>query len=80
MNEIEKHAAEGVNKLLVGNKCDLASRKVVSTGETKELEDFSEHQALGGKRQERAQSGGGFQHDGKWEPAGRQGNRADCSD
>ena len=39
MNEIDKHAAEGVNKLLVGNKCDLASRKVVSTGETKELKD-----------------------------------------
>ena len=39
VNEIDKHAAEGVNKLLVENKCDLASRKVVSTGETKELED-----------------------------------------
>ena len=36
---LDKHAAEGVNKLLVGNKCDLASKKVVSTGETKELAD-----------------------------------------
>ena len=36
---LDKHAAEGVNKLLVGNKCDLASKKVVSTDETKELAD-----------------------------------------
>ena len=37
VNEIVKHAADGVNKLLVENKCELPSKKVVSTGETKEL-------------------------------------------
>ena len=30
MQEIDRYAADGVNKLLVGNKCDLASKKVVS--------------------------------------------------
>jgi len=37
--EIEKYAADGVNKLLVGNKCDLASKKVVSYDEAKEFAD-----------------------------------------
>merc|ERR1712230_278230 len=39
IQEIEKYAADGVNKLLVGNKCDLASKKVVSFDEAKELAD-----------------------------------------
>mmetsp|Transcript_17651 Transcript_17651/g.55881 ORF Transcript_17651/g.55881 Transcript_17651/m.55881 type:complete len:204 (-) Transcript_17651:97-708(-) len=39
MQEIEKYAAEGVNKLLVGNKCDMSSKKVVSYDEAKELAD-----------------------------------------
>ena len=39
MNEIVKHAADCINKLLVGNKCELPSKKVESTGETKELAD-----------------------------------------
>merc|ERR1711972_1111143 len=39
VQEIEKYAAEGVNKLLVGNKCDLSSKKVVSYDEAKELAD-----------------------------------------
>jgi len=39
MQEIDKYAADGVNKLLVGNKCDLASKKVVSYDEAKELAD-----------------------------------------
>ena len=39
LNKIVKHAADCVNKLLVGNKCELPSKKVVSTGETKELAD-----------------------------------------
>ena len=34
--EIDKHTADGVNKLLVENKCDFASRKVVSTGGAEE--------------------------------------------
>jgi len=39
VGEIDKYAADGVNKLLVGNKCDLTSKKVVSTDEAKELAD-----------------------------------------
>lgn len=31
MEEIERYAAENVNKLLVGNKCDLQAKKVVDT-------------------------------------------------
>eukprot|EP00927_Polykrikos_kofoidii_P024149 TRINITY_DN2201_c1_g1_i3.p1 TRINITY_DN2201_c1_g1~~TRINITY_DN2201_c1_g1_i3.p1 ORF type:complete len:221 (-),score=32.59 TRINITY_DN2201_c1_g1_i3:175-786(-) len=37
IEEIQKYAADGVNKLLVGNKCDLSSKKVVSYDEAKEL-------------------------------------------
>merc|ERR1711860_59008 len=39
VQEIEKYAANGVNKVLVGNKCDLSSKKVVSYDEAKELAD-----------------------------------------
>merc|ERR1719222_1687760 len=39
MQEIDKYASETVNKLLVGNKCDLSSKKVVSSDEAKELVD-----------------------------------------
>lgn len=39
ITEIDKYAAEGVNKLLVGNKSDLQSKKVVSYDEAKELAD-----------------------------------------
>merc|ERR1712203_1199392 len=39
MQEIDKYAADGVNKLLVGNKCDLSSKKLVSYDEAKELAD-----------------------------------------
>eukprot|EP00450_Noctiluca_scintillans_P032170 CAMPEP_0194552172 /NCGR_PEP_ID=MMETSP0253-20130528/96588_1 /TAXON_ID=2966 /ORGANISM="Noctiluca scintillans" /LENGTH=235 /DNA_ID=CAMNT_0039399637 /DNA_START=62 /DNA_END=770 /DNA_ORIENTATION=- len=45
VGEIDKYAADGVNKLLVGNKCDLASKKVVSTDEAKELADSLSQQA-----------------------------------
>jgi len=31
LEEIERYAAENVNKLLVGNKCDLQAKKVVDT-------------------------------------------------
>merc|ERR1719195_1229363 len=34
VQEIEKYAADGVNKFLVGNKSDLSSKKVVSSYET----------------------------------------------
>lgn len=39
IQEIDKYAADGVKKLLVGNKCDLSSKKVVSYDEAKELAD-----------------------------------------
>ena len=30
LNEIDRYASDNVNKLLVGNKCDLTAQKVVS--------------------------------------------------
>merc|ERR1712224_486904 len=39
IQEIDKYAADGVKKLLVGNKCDLQSKKVVSYDEAMELAD-----------------------------------------
>jgi len=35
MNEIDRYANEKVNKMLVGNKCDLTSKKVVNTDDAK---------------------------------------------
>lgn len=37
MGEISKYASENVNRLLIGNKCDIDSKKAVSTEEGKEL-------------------------------------------
>ncbi|KAJ1676574.1 hypothetical protein EV182_007924, partial [Spiromyces aspiralis] len=37
LHEIERYAAEGVQKYLVGNKCDLESERAVSTEEAKSL-------------------------------------------
>eukprot|EP00922_Rhytidocystis_sp_ex-Travisia-forbesii_P038040 GHVS01056656.1.p1 GENE.GHVS01056656.1~~GHVS01056656.1.p1 ORF type:complete len:203 (+),score=12.36 GHVS01056656.1:178-786(+) len=39
MQEIDRYAVDNVNKLLVGNKCDLGSKKVVSYNQGKELAD-----------------------------------------
>ena len=39
MNEISKYASDNVNKLLIGNKSDLADRRAVSYEEAKELAD-----------------------------------------
>merc|ERR1712050_594127 len=36
---LDKYAADGVNRLLIGNKCDLSSKKVVCYDEAKELAD-----------------------------------------
>jgi len=38
-HEIERYAVEGVNKLLVGNKSDLVSKKQVEVGLAKEFAD-----------------------------------------
>mmetsp|Transcript_27523 Transcript_27523/g.69112 ORF Transcript_27523/g.69112 Transcript_27523/m.69112 type:complete len:204 (+) Transcript_27523:64-675(+) len=42
MQEIDKYATGSVNKLMIGNKCDLSSKKVVSYDEAKELADSLE--------------------------------------
>ncbi|KAJ3323762.1 GTP-binding protein of the rab [Blyttiomyces sp. JEL0837] len=39
LQEIDRYAVEGVNKLLVGNKSDLTSKKVVEYDAAKELAD-----------------------------------------
>jgi Ras-related protein Rab-1A len=35
LNEIDRYASENVNKLLVGNKCDLADKRAVPYETTK---------------------------------------------
>eukprot|EP00162_Nutomonas_longa_P009895 comp19562_c0_seq3/m.37313 comp19562_c0_seq3/g.37313 ORF comp19562_c0_seq3/g.37313 comp19562_c0_seq3/m.37313 type:complete len:170 (+) comp19562_c0_seq3:102-611(+) len=37
LHEIDRYACENVNKLLVGNKCDLVTKKVVDTNTAKEF-------------------------------------------
>ncbi|KAF7456695.1 putative small GTP binding protein rab1a [Cryptosporidium felis] len=39
IQEIDRYAMENVNKLLVGNKCDLVSKRVVTSDEGRELAD-----------------------------------------
>ncbi|KAJ1496446.1 P-loop containing nucleoside triphosphate hydrolase protein [Baffinella frigidus] len=39
MNEIDRYANDKVNKMLVGNKCDLTSKRVVDTETAKEFAD-----------------------------------------
>ncbi|CBZ28172.1 putative small GTP-binding protein Rab1 [Leishmania mexicana MHOM/GT/2001/U1103] len=39
LSEIEKYASENVNKILVGNKCDLVTKKVVDTQMAKDFAD-----------------------------------------
>lgn len=39
LHEIDRYACQNVKKLLVGNKCDLASKRAVSTETAKELAD-----------------------------------------
>lgn len=40
LQEIDRYAAEGVNKLLVGNKSDMADKKVVETEQAKVSERY----------------------------------------
>ena len=39
LQEIDRYACENVNKLLVGNKCDLTTKRVVDHGMAKEFAD-----------------------------------------
>jgi Ras-related protein Rab-8A len=39
IRNIEQHASENVNKILIGNKCDLVDKKVVDTAKGKALAD-----------------------------------------
>lgn len=39
LQEIDRYACENVNKLLVGNKCDLTTKKVVDYNTAKEFAD-----------------------------------------
>jgi GTPase SAR1 family protein len=39
LQEIDRYASENVNKLLVGNKCDLTTKKVVDYTTAKEYAD-----------------------------------------
>ena len=39
MKNIEQHATENVNKILIGNKCDLVEKKVVSAERGQKLAD-----------------------------------------
>lgn len=37
INNIEQHANKGVNKILLGNKCDAIEKKVIDTKQGQEL-------------------------------------------
>jgi GTPase SAR1 family protein len=38
-SNVEQHATEGVNKILIGNKCDWEDKRVVSTEQGQQLAD-----------------------------------------
>lgn len=53
LQEIDRYATEGVNKLLVGNKSDMSDKKVVEYTVAKVFEDHSQfvaHLMLRGTR------------------------------
>lgn len=59
MAEVEKYAGDNITRILVGNKCDLESKRAVSTEEGQELADhynvrFLETSAKDSKNVDRA--------------------------
>ncbi|RRT63164.1 hypothetical protein B296_00041404, partial [Ensete ventricosum] len=46
LNEIDRYASENVNKLLVGNKCDLTDSRVVSSETAKVIIPTTRFQGL----------------------------------
>lgn len=38
-SNVEQHASEGVNKILIGNKCDWTDKKVITEQQGQELAD-----------------------------------------
>lgn len=43
MGEIDRYAGENVNKLLVGNKCDLKEQKTVDSAAAKVTKNYNIH-------------------------------------
>lgn len=69
LNEIDRYASENVNKLLVGNKSDLTSKKVVDFN-TAKVGERGSARAVGGQAGT-AERAGGTQGAEAWPPVSR---------
>ena len=59
LSEIDRYANENVNRMLIGTKCDLTSKRMVTTQEAEELSDlygigFAETSSISGINVEEA--------------------------
>uniref|UniRef100_A0A8C6WGI0 RAB1A, member RAS oncogene family a n=1 Tax=Neogobius melanostomus TaxID=47308 RepID=A0A8C6WGI0_9GOBI len=78
LQEIDRYASENVNKLLVGNKCDLTTKKVVDYTTAKEFADnlgipFLETSAKSASNVEQAFMTMALRLRSAWAPAPQQG-------